>query len=228
MPPLSITRRPVAADSYESATLAIDPHHWGSPGSLRLSSLGKGRTFRRAGACPRRPRGFTSAPTKFHRTKTFPLGGRWPGEAGSDEERRNLPKRMHPTKTHPRTKSTPHLALPLGELAAKPTERAVAIRKGPLRPVCALGTSPIGRGKGGVPPLSIRDCYPGNRPPPQGVTRFVTGWWTNTYGIRVRRALAAPADHVGLPLHPPSSTAPKPSPSGEGGSPQARRRRGAV
>ena len=31
------------------------------------------------------------------------------------------------------------------------------------------------------------------------------------------RALAAPADHVGLPLHPPSSTAPKPSPSGEGG-----------
>ncbi len=42
----------------------------------------------------------------------------------------------------------------------------------------------------------------------------------------MRRALAAPADHVSLPLHPPSSTAPKPSPSGEGGSPQARRMRG--
>ena len=46
--------------------------------------------------------------------------------------------------------AAPHLVLPLGELAAKPTERAVVVNeKYPLRPVCALGTSPKGRGKGG-------------------------------------------------------------------------------
>ena len=43
--------------------------------------------MRRAGARPRRQRGFISVPTKFPRTKAFPLGGRWPGEAGSDEGR---------------------------------------------------------------------------------------------------------------------------------------------
>ncbi len=39
VPPLAFTRRPVAADNYESATLAIDPHHWGSPGPLTITSL---------------------------------------------------------------------------------------------------------------------------------------------------------------------------------------------
>ena len=47
-------------------------------------------------------------------------------------------------------------------------------------------------GRAGVPPLSMRACYPGSKPPPQGVTRFVTGWWTNAYGICVRRAGACP------------------------------------
>ena len=71
---------------FEPDTLVVDPRHWVSPGSLRLSGLGQKRgTFRRAGACPRRPREFTAAPTNFHRTKAFPLGGRWAGEAGSDE-----------------------------------------------------------------------------------------------------------------------------------------------
>ena len=41
----------------EPDTLMVDPRHWGTPGSIQ----GGGRT------------------------KTFPLGGRWPGEAGSDE-----------------------------------------------------------------------------------------------------------------------------------------------
>ncbi len=49
--------------------------------------------------------------------------------------------------------ATSYLALPLGELSPKVTERAVAIRKGPVRPVCALGTSPIERSKGAVPAL---------------------------------------------------------------------------
>ena len=43
--------------------------------------------MRRAGARPRRQRGFISAPTKFHRTKTFPLGGRWQPEGLTDEGR---------------------------------------------------------------------------------------------------------------------------------------------
>ena len=41
----------------EPDTLVVAPRHWGTPGSIQ----GGGRT------------------------KTFPLGGRWPGEAGSDE-----------------------------------------------------------------------------------------------------------------------------------------------
>ena len=101
---------------------------------------------RRAGACPRRPRGFTIAHPWLRRTKAFPLGGRWqpegltdegqhrkhyrqrqspkeygqwggnapktlprgeggPAQAGSDAERRNVPKRMHPTKEHPTWRS---------------------------------------------------------------------------------------------------------------------------
>ena len=43
--------------------------------------------MRRAGACPRRPRWFPTAPTKFHRPKTFPLGGRWQPEGLTDEGR---------------------------------------------------------------------------------------------------------------------------------------------
>ena len=77
--PKGEARRRAAAVNCETNTLTIDQRHWGSPGSLRLSSLGKGRTFRRAGACPRRPREFTSAPTESCRTKAFPLGGRWHG-----------------------------------------------------------------------------------------------------------------------------------------------------
>ena len=38
----------------------------------------------------------------------------------------------------------------------------------------------------------------------------------------------APAAHVSLPLHPPTSTAPKPSPSGEGGPAKPGRMRGAA
>ena len=102
-PPKGEARRRAAAFNYESVTLAVDPRHWGSPGSLQLSDLDKGKNWcflRRAGACPRRPREFTAAPTKFHRTKAFPLGGRWLAVGETDEERRNLPKRMHPNKTH--------------------------------------------------------------------------------------------------------------------------------
>jgi len=58
------------------------------------------------------------------------------------------------------------LALPLGELSPKVTERAkkdtVHVRfhksssaANPLRPVCALGTSPIGRGKKAVADLIV-------------------------------------------------------------------------
>ena len=47
--------------------------------ALGTSPKGRGKA-----AC-RRQCGFTSAPTEFHRTKAFPLGGRWPGEAGADE-----------------------------------------------------------------------------------------------------------------------------------------------
>ena len=32
----------MAADNGESATLAVDHHHWGSPGSLQLNGLNKG------------------------------------------------------------------------------------------------------------------------------------------------------------------------------------------
>ncbi len=200
---------------FEPDTLVVDPRHWVSPGSLRLSGLGQKRgTFRRAGACPRRPREFTAAPTNFHRTKAFPLGGRWAGEAGSDEGcsvnittsgkkstfsplisqkskifasfppggslltcpvrytavdgKKSFPRgeggspqarRMRNgetfqygcTKTKRTQEGKPsNLALPLGELSPKVTER------------------------GGVPPLAMRACYPGSRPPPLGVTRFVT------------------------------------------------------
>ena len=37
---------------------------------------------------PRRPRAFFTAPTQCRRTKAFPLGGRWHGEAVTDEGRR--------------------------------------------------------------------------------------------------------------------------------------------
>ena len=43
--------------------------------------------MRRAGACPRRQRGFIAAPTKFPRTKAFPLGGRWLAAGETDEGR---------------------------------------------------------------------------------------------------------------------------------------------
>ncbi len=72
-----------------------------------------------------------------------------------------------------------HLALPLGELSPKVTERGVAIRKSPLRPVCALGTSPYGRGKAARRRCQLRVCNLGSRPPPPGVNRFDTGWWTD-------------------------------------------------
>ncbi len=39
--------------------------------------------------------------------KNLPPGGRWLAAGETDEEQRNLPKRMHPNKTHPRSISTP-------------------------------------------------------------------------------------------------------------------------
>ena len=40
--PKGEARRRAAAGNYEPATLAVDPHLWGAPGSLQLSSLNKG------------------------------------------------------------------------------------------------------------------------------------------------------------------------------------------
>ena len=119
----------------EPDTLVVAPRHWGTPGSIQ----GGGRT------------------------KTFPLGGRWPGEAGSDEghsvEATTSARKPTPTPHQSKIKDfcqlpprgklflSPSTWLSLGELLPRVTERAVAIRKDPLRPVCALGTSPKGRGK---------------------------------------------------------------------------------
>ena len=106
---------------------------------------------------------------------------------------------------HLPSSTAPHLALPLGELAA-----------------CRR--------------CQWRACYPGGRPPPQGVTRFVTGWrtgktlsaqcahWAPPPEGEARRPVAAA--NVGLSLHRPSSTVPKPSPSGEGGPAKPGRMRG--
>ena len=51
------------------------------------------RFLRRAGACPRRSGAVPIAPTKRHRTKAFPLGGRWPGESrgGCGDRKRDFP-----------------------------------------------------------------------------------------------------------------------------------------
>ena len=78
--------------------------------------------------------------------KPFPRG-----EGGSPQARR---MRNGETSRLPRNlpgSTAPHLALPLGELSPQVTERAVAIQKSPLRPVCALDTSPRGGRQGGRP-----------------------------------------------------------------------------
>ena len=49
------------------------------------------------------------------RKKTFPWGERWLAAGETDEERRNLPKRMHQNKTHPQSISTP-LGSPYGRI----------------------------------------------------------------------------------------------------------------
>ena len=71
--------RRAAAVTYEPAPLAVDPRHWGSPGSMQLSGLKK-EDFRRAGGMPPAVH-VHSIPARpmFLRTKAFPLGGRWPG-----------------------------------------------------------------------------------------------------------------------------------------------------
>ena len=100
--------RRAAAVNGETENLVGNPHHWVSPGPLWLSSLGQKRcTFRRAGARPRRPRWSPPAAPGSERPKTLPPGGRWLAAGETDEERRNLPKRMQQNKTHPQTKSTP-------------------------------------------------------------------------------------------------------------------------
>ena len=88
------------------------------------------RTFRRAGACPRRLCWCASAPTKFPRTKTFPLGGRWHGEAVTDEGR-SVKTTASAKKSHV---STPH--------QSKIKDFCQLPPRGKPRP------SPFGRGKG--------------------------------------------------------------------------------
>ena len=103
-----------------------------------------GIRVRRAGACPRRPREFTAPPTKFPRTKAFPLGGRWPGKAGSDEGRQRK-------SNHQRQKSnvsTPHQSKIKDFCQLLPREKPNPLRHGWRR-----ATSPIGRGKCGVLPV---------------------------------------------------------------------------
>ena len=82
--------------------------------------------------------------------KPFPRG-----EGGSPQARRmrnGETFRNGCTKTNcTHERKPPHLALPLGELSPQVTERAVAIQKSPLRPVCALDTSPRGGRQGGRP-----------------------------------------------------------------------------
>ena len=127
----------------------------------------------------------------------------------------NLPPFCNPQipgkrKNHAKTNRTheqkpPHLALPLGELAKifDFRLRGAAYRRCQCEPVTLAIDHNLRESPGSL----------------QGGGRMRTGY------VCVGRG-HAPADHVGSPLHPPSSTAPKPSPSGEGGSPQARRMRG--
>ncbi len=135
--------------------------------------------MRRAGACPRRPREFTAPPTKFHRPKAFPLGGRWLAAGETAHQVPPLP-----------------LALPRGELAKifDFRLRGAAYRRCQCEPVTLAIDHHLRESPG-----SLQRCG-----------RMRTGY------VCVGRG-HAPADHVSLPLHPPSSTAPKPSPSGEGG-----------
>ena len=118
-----------------------------------------GICVRRAGACPRRPREFTAPPTKFHRPKAFPLGGRWLAAGETDEGRQCK-------SNHQRQKSnvsTPHQSKIKDFCQLLPKEKPNPLRHGWRR-----ATSPIGRGKGGVPPLSM--------------TRLIPWWETHTIG----------------------------------------------
>ena len=123
--------RCATAVNYESDTLVVDPRHWGSPGSLQ----GGGRRKKRP------PRG-TDGGTAW-KLPPAPKNQRPPLISQKSKIFASFPRGGSLFLVQ----ATSYLALPLGELSPKVTERAVAIRKGPLRPVCALGTFPKGRGK---------------------------------------------------------------------------------
>ncbi len=75
--------RRAAAVDYEPATLAVNHHLRGSPGSLQS---GRRTCMRRARACPRRQPGFHSGTSQVPPHQGLPpLGGRCPALAGSDE-----------------------------------------------------------------------------------------------------------------------------------------------
>ncbi len=70
----------------EPDTLVVDPRHWVSPGSLQLNSLGKENVpFVGRGHAPAAHVSLPLHPPTSTVPKPSPLGGRWPGEAGSDE-----------------------------------------------------------------------------------------------------------------------------------------------
>ena len=77
--------------------------------------------------CQLPPRGKLSLNAPLSRTaflrqwreKNLPPGGRWLAAGETDEERRNLPKRMHQNKTNPQTKTT-QLGSPSGRAGGVP------------------------------------------------------------------------------------------------------------
>ena len=117
----------------------------------------------------------------------------------------------------------------------------VVSEKAPLRPVCALGTSPKGRGKAASDRGQFEPVTLAIDPHLWGVTRAACRrrqfepvilvvdlrHWVSPGSLQLNSLGKenvpfvgrghAPADCVRFPLHLPSSTAPKPSPSGEGG-----------
>ncbi len=121
----------MAADNYETDTLVVDHHRWGSPGSIQLNSLNNENV-------PFVGRGYAPAdPVRLRK--------QLPGFAGSDEGRS-----VNLTTSGKDPTFSPLISKKAKIFASFPSVES------PLRHGLRRATSPRGRGKSGVPPLPIR------------------------------------------------------------------------
>ncbi len=138
--PLGVTRAACRCCQWRACYPGNRPPPLGGTRFDTAQWIGKKKhAFRRAGARPRRSGAFPIAPTKLHRTKAFPLGGRWPGEAGSDEG----PGSVFTTSGEKTNVAAPYQSKIKDFCQLLPREKPNPLRHGLRR-----ATSPRGRGKG--------------------------------------------------------------------------------